>query len=1458
MRLLRFFLPSLLLIFFAAGQATVTLMDPKEKETFLQSIDQELDSEDDVSVIYPAAASTRRLSAASRGLELRRRSLEEIGEVPPKLSPIVPPAGSVPDLGQSFLTNPPPDPLSTPKQTVCPPVDIGGDPDVEDSPKTNRSGRKRRLPVDSAERKQKRKMATKPGQAKEDDDPFAKLAKMIKNIESKIEQSEVRMATKIESKIDTLSTKLESRLDKTEAAISETQEELREIKEIASEANIRKIVGAALADRPEASREPGLRPRPFRAFDSGPGFASTPARPNEGGNTEAKDERYWLARRQLRIWPVTDSSSGGLEAGVRDFLRDRLLVSESRLPSIKFTVQPIESRRDSAIKDQVVVTFDDSRTRDEVKSKTTNLRGSDKGVGCQLEPPDHLRGQYAAFQNLAFCLKKKNPELKRNIKFDDRELSLIMDIKTDEGWKTIEYQAARDLLRRRTQRSNSISRRQLKDILNASDVIDSEESMDEDTVILNTDENKPRKKCLHAISFLNTNARSLGPKITSLADCFEEKLLDFASVTETWFQSDRLREELEVEMNDKYSLGMFSRERATAANNGRQYGGVAMVYRKHTCSFDEFPLTNPDNYEVLAAVGRVTGVKGKVFCISCYAPPNLDLAQARGLIEFVSDLVGEAKRSYGDCTIVVNGDFNHWPAEELLDDHPDLREVEHGPTRGHRKIDRSFTNIGRSIVESGVLPPLETEAGNLSDHRMVFVKAVFKAAPKNNITYTHRPVTMRGVDKFVNLCAGQDWHDVLAKDSANDKAEAFQAILRGYVDEAFPVKTTTRRASDPPWVNHQIRKLTKKRRRVYDREGRSRKWKRLKKKSDELYRERARNYVEHQKEKLTGPEAARTFYKHVKAFSSKEKPPGFDPCTLFPGESAETVAERLADHFNKISDEFDGVQPGQIPVAPSIPLPTLTTLDVRDRILSFRKPKSMVEGDIPPSVVNRVAQFIACPLASIYNDITRNHDWPSSWKVETVTPIPKKSMPQSPDDVRNISCTQLFSKIYESFVLTWLGNSSSMRPNQYGGVKGSGTEHFLLQLWQDVLENSDDSRASTLISSIDYSKAFNRLDFVRCLNALKAKGVGQELLNIIASFLSGRRMTVKVGDAKSSLKDIEGGVPQGSLLGVHLFNSTIDNFEAFARDAHEYGPWPAETLSPEELLQLPADLPVNVTTATRDHKHLPIFRERAIGVQKYVDDNILVEKINFDRVRTDGYTFRTIQAIKLQNVFRQIVARAEIYGMAVNASKTQAMLISEVKSYIPQAYFYDSNGVKITTRSEMKILGFHLSSSPDMTAQVESIKRKYRSRIWILRHLSYSGLSNADLLRVYRSVILPCHDYCCVVFHSSLTATQSNQLERLQSQALKCIYGYEHSYRALLELSGLSTLKVRRENRCDKFALKTQASARYKHWFPMQEQRRALRARPPFQELPARTSRLYNSPLYDLRRRLNRLLPPVN
>ena len=169
----------------------------------------------------------------------------------------------------------------------------------------------------------------------------------------------------------------------------------------------------------------------------------------------------------------------------------------------------------------------------------------------------------------------------------------------------------------------------------------------------------------------------------------------------------------------------------------------------------------------------------------------------------------------------------------------------------------------------------------------------------------------------------------------------------------------------------------------------------------------------------------------------------------------------------------------------------------------------MVPGNVFPVLMTRFSDFFAIPLTDIYNAITRSKTWPTWWKREFVTVIPKGKHPESLSDLRNISSTMLASKI-------WLKAEVTMRSNQYDGVRGHGTDHVLVQLWQRVLRNAEDYRSGTVITSINFLRAFNRMSFQECLKALARNGASSENLQLVATFLFGRTMTVKVGSQAMS------------------------------------------------------------------------------------------------------------------------------------------------------------------------------------------------------------------------------------------------------------------------------------------------------------------------------------------------------
>ena len=105
------------------------------------------------------------------------------------------------------------------------------------------------------------------------------------------------------------------------------------------------------------------------------------------------------------------------------------------------------------------------------------------------------------------------------------------------------------------------------------------------------------------------------------------------------------------------------------------------------------------------------------------------------------------------------------------------------------------------------------------------------------------------------------------------------------MESFFPLITVRKKSTDCPWINHRIRKLIRRRKGVYRREGRSAKWRRLKKLTERLIHDRRLVYLDSQKECLLVEDATRNFFRNVKAFKTKDRPKAFDPMSLF-GRSA--------------------------------------------------------------------------------------------------------------------------------------------------------------------------------------------------------------------------------------------------------------------------------------------------------------------------------------------------------------------------------------------------------------------------------------------------------------------------------------------------------------------------------------------------------------------------------------------
>ena len=108
------------------------------------------------------------------------------------------------------------------------------------------------------------------------------------------------------------------------------------------------------------------------------------------------------------------------------------------------------------------------------------------------------------------------------------------------------------------------------------------------------------------------------------------------------------------------------------------------------------------------------------------------------------------------------------------------------------------------------------------------------------------------------------------------------------------------------------------------------------------------------------------------------------------------------------------------------------------------------------------------------------------------------------------------------------------------------------------------------------------------------------------------------------------------------------------------------------------------------------------------------------------------------------------------------------------------------------------------------VHRKFKCRVWSLRHLKQNGFKKDELGKVYKTMIRPVAEYCSSVYHALINKADSLELERVQMQALKKYIWLEYQlFQAAIELSCIERLSDRREAAFFKLAQKMSDSTRY-------------------------------------------------
>jgi len=314
------------------------------------------------------------------------------------------------------------------------------------------------------------------------------------------------------------------------------------------------------------------------------------------------------------------------------------------------------------------------------------------------------------------------------------------------------------------------------------------------------------------------------------------------------------------------------------------------------------------------------------------------------------------------------------------------------------------------------------------------------------------------------------------------------------------------------------------------------------------------------------------------------------------------------------------------------------------------------------------------------------------------------------------------------------------------------TVHALVDLVHDWASATDSSDTMVRAILLDFRKAFDLISHRILIEKLANLRLPGFIVSWVSAFLQGRKQRVRVGQHVTQWIPVRAGVPQGTRLGPILFL-------------------------------------VMINSSLESHRRI-----------KYVDDTV-----SWDVCHASG------RNSQIQTILDSASTWSLNNMMQLNASKTKEMVISFSQKYHPRdlpAVALEGKDLERVTSA--KILGVIISSDLSWDYHVDYVCSKANQRLYFMCLLRRAGATSKDMVKFYKSTIRSAIEYASPVWHTGLTADQSDRIEAIQRRALKMIEP-ALAYEEALTHTGMETLHARRESLAKSFFQKAMVPSHKLH-----------------------------------------------
>lgn len=835
-----------------------------------------------------------------------------------------------------------------------------------------------------------------------------------------------------------------------------------------------------------------------------------------------------------------------------------------------------------------------------------------------------------------------------------------------------------------------------------------------------------------SVVLAHLNIRSLLPKLNHLKEHISSANYTILCLTETWLSPTTLSDVIAVE-----GYALVRKDRRLGRG-----GGVGM-YIKNSVSFNL--IHTDDDIEQLWIKLKINK---KQFAVgAAYKPPNFSH------IDFINKLentISSLLPEYDE--IFCLGDFNidllksDTPASNKLNSMIaalDLTQLVDAPTRNTplstSLIDVILTTNDNNIIKNVDVVTLD----HMSDHELVLVELNFVCPPNVPIFKTIRNFKNFNLDHFYADITLVPFEIIYDLDDVNDKLQFFTDSILSVINFHAPLKTIKITKKYSPWITDNIRLLMSLRDRARS------KWRRTKTEASHNYYKTLKNYTTlacRNEKKAFFEYKIRTnginnIWKDLKSLSIGKKD-NIIPNNLRDAESLNNYYINCIPSLPTDHNIVDFYSNNLHPNADSFDFKPINEFSMQKILYSI---KSNAEGYDRLTI--RLL-LMCCPLilpflTHIINFCLRESVFPNNWKQALVQPIPKKSNPLEFKDLRPINVLSALSKVLEREVDSQLREYTTkynILPEMQSGFRSlHSCETALLNITDDILRGIDQQEVTVLVL-LDYSKAFDTINYEIMLSVLKYIGLSEKATKFFRNYLSNRFQRVKIDNIVSTPLEVSCGVPQGSILGPLLFTLYTSEFQNVVKNCkiHFYAD----------------DTQLYLSFSPHD------IYEASAGINKDIE---------------------------------ALVAKSRGHSLNINASKTSVLVFGpqNVRSAVSNQLQITVEGQQISPVESARNLGltldtdlrFKLHINNKIAAAYASLKLIYINRYY---------LSKKVKTILCEALVLSKFNFGDVIFSPCLDSENIRRIQVIQNSCLRLIFGIRRRQHISSKLNDIGWLNMSR------------------------------------------------------------------